>query len=144
MDLIQKEMDEAKEIWNTYLIRKQQMVINGILNELYYLPEIRGFSCTDPAWMIKYMIKNSFLFSGYCDCSYTFDKNDIALCKSHAAEKPGLPSKFLVLMDILTREENLHTPTTPKEALTLYFTLLDLIKYWAPPLLIWNYFQKTL
>ena len=46
-----------------------------------------------------------------------------------AAEKPGLPSEFLVLMDILTREENLHTPTTPKEALTLYFTLLDLIKY---------------
>ncbi len=52
----------------------------------------------------------------------------MALCKAHVMEKPQLSTEFLVLANILMKEENLCQPNSPQEGLALYFTLLDLIK----------------
>ena len=44
MDLIQEELDEIKKLWNTHLIchAKFKHQINGVPNELFYIPEVRG------------------------------------------------------------------------------------------------------
>jgi len=44
MDLIQEELDEIKKLWNTHLIRhaRCEHQINGVPNELFYIPEVRG------------------------------------------------------------------------------------------------------
>lgn len=34
-----EELDEAKSVWNTHLIRKQPWVLTGIPDELFYIPE---------------------------------------------------------------------------------------------------------
>lgn len=43
MDLIQSELDNVVQMWNTHLIRRSTAeTVNGIPNELYHIPEIRG------------------------------------------------------------------------------------------------------
>ena len=42
MNVIQAELDRMKNLWNMHRIRCNRGHINGIPDELYYLPEERG------------------------------------------------------------------------------------------------------
>ncbi len=43
MNLLQEELDQVKDIWNSHLIRKQsRVVISGIPDDLHCFPELRG------------------------------------------------------------------------------------------------------
>jgi len=50
MNVLQKELDDIKTMWNTHLMRsaRSSMPVRGITDELYYIPEIQGinFFCT--------------------------------------------------------------------------------------------------
>lgn len=92
-------------MWNTHLIRRGRDVINGIPNELFYLPDMRG----------------------YDDCSTTYSDLDMEFTMQYIKEKPFLTVQFLTLTNILIEEENLQKPTTPMEALIFYLDLVHLI-----------------
>lgn len=76
MDLLQKDINDMMDIWNAHLIRKQARVINGIPNELYYLPHMRGLIHSHLAIYAHCIM---FVLSGYQDCSYMIDEDDITL-----------------------------------------------------------------
>ena len=45
MDILQKELDCVKDMWNTHLIRKSRRdILGGIPDALYFIPTIYGNS----------------------------------------------------------------------------------------------------
>lgn len=44
MDVLQHELDEVRDMWNTHLIvhRRNENQVYGIPDELYHIPEIQG------------------------------------------------------------------------------------------------------
>ena len=44
MDLLQKELNDVRNLWNIHLIphRRSPAHITGVPDELYYIPQLRG------------------------------------------------------------------------------------------------------
>ena len=43
MDILQSELDNAAQLWNTHLIRKSRAeTVSGVPDELYYISERQG------------------------------------------------------------------------------------------------------
>ena len=44
MDVLQQELDEVRDMWNTHLIvhRRNENQVYGIPDELYHIPEVQG------------------------------------------------------------------------------------------------------
>lgn len=63
MNMLQSELDEVKQMWNTHLIRyeRSQAQVNGIPDELYYIPQLRGI----PALLETIIIVNNFFFHNF-------------------------------------------------------------------------------
>lgn len=74
------------------------------------------------------MVKSSIysLYTGHDDYSRQCNDVDLQLCCQYACGKPPPTSReFATLAEIIMDEENLQGPRTPKEALELYFDLLN-------------------
>lgn len=124
MHLLEKELHEARDIWNTHLIRRQNAgVMSGIPDELYFLPEMRGKMC-----ILVYCFNYTLIYIGYQDCSNIYDQDDMVMCLQHVKAKPTACNEFLHLTEILMRDEGLIVPNTAFEALQLYFKLVEIIK----------------
>ena len=104
--LIQRELTELVHMWNTQLIRRRRDVINGIPNELFCLPDMRGLNST----FLWFYLSNRY--TGYEDCSTTYSDLEMEFTMQYMKEKPFLTVQFLALTNILI-EENLQRPTTP-------------------------------
>ncbi|XP_064389966.1 uncharacterized protein LOC135337880 [Halichondria panicea] len=90
MDLIQSELDNVVQMWNTHLIRRSTAeTVNGIPNELYHIPEIRGVQ----------------------DCKHMYDEEDLELCREYTSDKPPVRQEFLEVAEILLEENNWSAPT---------------------------------
>jgi hypothetical protein len=124
-DLIQADLDTMVTTWNMHKIRHNTSNgVDGIPNELFYLPEIRG----------SYYLAHSSVTAilnvcvGRNDYSRECDDTDLQLCWQYACEKPSPTStEFTNLAEIIIEEEHLQMPETPKEALELHFNLLNCI-----------------
>ncbi len=69
------------------------------------------------------------IFVDLQDCSTICDPADLDLCWKHAYEKPPTTSaEFVNLANILMEEENLIVPSNVDQALSLYFSLTNLIE----------------
>ena len=42
MNILQKELDEIRVMWNTHVIRHAPRQVSGVPDELYYIPELQG------------------------------------------------------------------------------------------------------
>ena len=42
MDVIQADLDRMRNMWNLHCIRANKVYANGIPDDLFYLPELRG------------------------------------------------------------------------------------------------------
>lgn len=118
MHVIQADLDRMKTLWNTHPIRANKSNEGGIPNDLYFLCE-QGGKHEACIWRITI----SYYLLGLKDYSCICDDSDLQLCWQHAYEKP--PPNIPVFTEIVMHEENLQLPTSPDEALTLYFDLIN-------------------
>ena len=53
MGVLQDEISEVMEMWNTHIIRQDRSRLNvgGVPDELFFIPEIRGSYTTDSCQM---------------------------------------------------------------------------------------------
>ena len=68
MDVLQKELDEIRIMWNTHQMRytRSPRQVTGVPDELYYIPELSGtctllYTCYNSA-DVYYALGNIFFF----------------------------------------------------------------------------------
>ena len=129
MDVLQVEMGEVMEMWNTHIIRQDRSRFNvgGVPDELFFIPEMRG------SYICDRQLPNALLFFwyiiGYVNQIFAVDPLDVAFCKPHTKEKPlPVPPEFVDLADILMRENGWSIPDNCEDALKLYVDLLNCIE----------------
>ena len=107
MPVIQKELDEVKELWNNHRIRKVRNTESkpGIPDVLYYTPELSG------------------------DVDYAFPVNGVDLQVSQTATRNpevfGCSKDDLKKIGVVMREKNLPLPTSNENALSLFIGLVQ-------------------
>ena len=131
MDLLQEELKQMMDLWNTHVIRSSRAeTIGGIPDELYFFPEVTGI---EQVQLRNYYANIPLLVYLFCvgADNYMCDISgrDLHVCKQYIKEKPApVPIEFLNLVEILMTENNLYMPDTCEEALSLYLDLVDLIQ----------------
>ena len=127
MDLLQGELNDICEMWNTHLIRadRTRRHVSGIPDELFFIPEIRGIIHDIVFNLPCYFL---ILLIGFQNHICAVDALDIAFCKPYTNTKPlPAPSEFHELADILMRENGWSLPSTCEDALKLYIDLVNCI-----------------
>ena len=100
--LLQKELNEIKEHWNTHFIRKSRHdTISGRPDSLYYLPQLHGGSC------------NLSLPVPLCELDYV---------RSHVVETEE-ENEYQEYFQYLAQTCNLSKPEHWRDALRQYYTI---------------------
>ena len=125
MEVLQVELNEVKENWNTHLMQNRRGGVSGIPDELYNIPDIHGFDIH----YNKYVVKHS-LTQGLKIALATLMMMTCNFCKIYTSTEPAPAGiKFLQLIKIIMEEEDWLMPSNYEQALELYFNLLNEIEF---------------
>ena len=103
-DVLQRELDEIKEHWNTHFIRKSRHdTISGRPDSLYYLPQLHG---------------------AFCKLSLPVPLCELDYVHSHVVET-GEENEYQEYFQYLVQTCNLSKPEHLREALQQYYPILS-------------------
>ena len=80
MDVIQKELDNTAQLWNSHVIRRRRGGISGIPEELYNIPALYGMiyiTYNNSCYNFSIIIHST---SDYEECRSTFNDQDLQFC----------------------------------------------------------------
>ena len=121
MGILQAELDDIAQMWNTHLIRCRRGGISGIPEELYNIPSLQG----NPQ-IFTLNIGDQYIITGYEECQCACDTQDLQYCQQYSTVKPAPACiEFLELVDILMDENDWYMPNNCEESFTLYLNLIN-------------------
>ena len=111
MDVLQKELDNTVQLWNSHVIHRRRGGISGIPEELYNIPALYGMIYNNSYYNFSIIIHST---SDYEECRSTFNDQDL--------------DEFLELVNILMNESGWYMPNNCEELLVLFLNLITEIQ----------------